>query len=482
MIEEYDEDSLFCSNCTEDPGLRKKIVQQGSEGLCDVCKQAAEYTISFDTLATWVESIWQEWFTVGPRLPFVPNDSDLFDDSQRGTDADYLISDLIQCPNDDRGVVESITGLMSRSDHYLIMSGGAPLIDDQELYEKCQLNQAEVASRWESFVLDLKHHTRYLDQRGHLNENLRLRGGPGSQNRRFSFKCPRWSYFNERAIEFFDNLFEDLGEVHHLSTFDIVSITVNDKGEGFSKPVVGEHDPGSLKVFRARKAGCADLQRRIIDSPDIELSNPPDSLAAEGRMNPRGISYFYGALDRETCVAELRPSISEIIISAEFELKSKVRLLDLTLLSHCYDLRSESMFDDDYREKMIHRKLLRQLHTLIAQPVLDGNEFDYLPTQAMSEYLARKANPRVDGIIFKSVQNKIGKNVVFFPHVLGTSNHSSSSVDFINRDSVVSLKADTLEIHNVNRIEHSFDTRKIVDGEPDWLPEDYVDDDDWGYL
>jgi hypothetical protein len=124
-------------------------------------------------------------------------------------------------------------------------------------------------------------------------------------------------------------------------------------------------------------------------------------------------SYFYGAEDRETCVAELRPSISEKLISAEFKIVHNLRLLDMTLLSRGQHEQETSMFDDDFFEKLIHRKLLRKLHWLTSQPVLDEDKFEYLPTQAMAEYLARRIDPRIDGVIFESVQRQGGRNVVF---------------------------------------------------------------------
>ena len=46
--------------------------------------------------------------------------------------------------------------------------------------------------------------------------------------------------------------------------------------------------------------------------------------------------------------------------------------------------------------------------------------FEYLPTQAVAEYLANKVKPRLDGIIFRSSQTGgVGQNLVLFNHACG---------------------------------------------------------------
>lgn len=53
-----------------------------------------------------------------------------------------------------------------------------------------------------------------------------------------------------------------------------------------------------------------------------------------------------------------------------------------------------------------------------SRPVMPNDEeYQYLPTQAVAEYLAEKADPRLDGLIFpSSQQGGVGKNVVLFRH------------------------------------------------------------------
>jgi RES domain len=63
--------------------------------------------------------------------------------------------------------------------------------------------------------------------------------------------------------------------------------------------------------------------------------------------------------------------------------------------------------------------------------------YDYLPTQAIAEYLATKVKPSFDGIIFKSPQTGgEGRNVVLFNHssaVIGSGQPQSSQTGASSR-------------------------------------------------
>lgn len=407
MIKEYNEESLMCHRCTSDDGLRRKIRKSVKRGVCSVCDRQAKYLVSFDELANWVEGIWQLWFGRAPDESCFDPNSDRLSYTQGGDTAELLIGELIGCKCDDDAVTDAIIELLGRGGHYEVMQGGDPLVDDCQ-YQERKLYREEFGFPWEEFVDSLKHQSRF---------------------------------FNEEAVLFFDRLFSDLEEVRiseESNHFSGGILSAEKKG----RPVVTEYSPGRICIYRARKVETDSALSKIMDSPELEMMNPPSVYAAEGRMNPKGVSYFYGANSRDACVAELRPSISEKIVSVEFDLSRSVRLLDLTLLQKGRHRSLVSMFDDDYLEKRIYRELLGRLHDLIAQPVLDGEEFNYLPTQAMSEYLAMKIKPRIDGVIYESVQCKDAKNVVLFPHVL---NEGKSAVT-VNKKSLV--------YHNVTHINY----------------------------
>src|SRR5438046_89728 len=61
-------------------------------------------------------------------------------------------------------------------------------------------------------------------------------------------------------------------------------------------------------------------------------------------------------------------------------------------------------------------KFLEWLSKRITMPVMPDDEaYDYLPTQAIADFLATTANPLLHGIIYPSVQGAKGKlNIVLF--------------------------------------------------------------------
>lgn len=146
------------------------------------------------------------------------------------------------------------------------------------------------------------------------------------------------------------------------------------------------------------------MKTNYLTNPAIELGPPPPEKACAGRLNFEGASVFYGALNRETCIAELTPSLSSTIVSGAFKLEEGVRLLDLLTLdrSHCKD--DLSIFQPDYYERRISRSFLRLFHQQIRRPVLPGWEHEYLVTQVLSDYLMNGHLPPIDGMLFSSVQ------------------------------------------------------------------------------
>ena len=77
-----------------------------------------------------------------------------------------------------------------------------------------------------------------------------------------------------------------------------------------------------------------------------------------------------------------------------------------------------SWFDPEFATRSNRAAFLRHLVAEISRPIMPRDEeFEYLPTQAVSEYLASCVEPRLDGIIFHSAQTAgAGRNVVLFNH------------------------------------------------------------------
>lgn len=210
-------------------------------------------------------------------------------------------------------------------------------------------------------------------------------------------------YFNDSARKFLGWLFEGVENYSASSEENsVVRLLTPDNAAPF---------------FRARACSGYEDVEVICADPARNLGAPPKAKAGEGRMNPAGVPAFYGAFDRDTCVAELRPRVGSDVISGQFRLNADVRVLDFGRLESADLGPSPSFFDPKYFEKTGRQRFLRYLHNEITAPVNPGNQRSYLITQVIAEYLATHYVPRFDGVIFKSVQKEDGQNLVLFSHV-----------------------------------------------------------------
>jgi hypothetical protein len=168
--------------------------------------------------------------------------------------------------------------------------------------------------------------------------------------------------------------------------------------------------------FRARTFHRYDEMDDALARPDIHLGPPPATKARAGRMNAHGIAAFYGASDGEVALAEVRPPVGSRAVIGEFELLRDVRLLDVTALQSLYV--EGSVFDPDYQRRLELAKFMARLSGRITMPVMPDDEpTEYLITQMIAAYLARRPAPGLDGILFRSVQQPgEQRNVVLFQH------------------------------------------------------------------
>lgn len=131
-------------------------------------------------------------------------------------------------------------------------------------------------------------------------------------------------------------------------------------------------------------------------------------------MNAAGISVFYGATEPEIAIAEVRPPVGGKVVLARFEIVRQLKLLDLSALSGVVE--EGSVFDSNYANRIGRATFLRSLSRRLTRPVMPNDEiFEYLPTQAIADFLATENEPLLDGIAFPSVQvSSNGLNVVLF--------------------------------------------------------------------
>ncbi len=83
-------------------------------------------------------------------------------------------------------------------------------------------------------------------------------------------------------------------------------------------------------------------------------------------MNAPGIPAFYGAFSRETCIAEVRPSVGSLVLTGEFEVLQRMNLLDLSAFHLPYP---GSIFRSNAMEEAEAWNFLGELAAMMSQPV-----------------------------------------------------------------------------------------------------------------
>ncbi|RYE88815.1 MAG: RES domain-containing protein, partial [Hyphomicrobiales bacterium] len=185
-------------------------------------------------------------------------------------------------------------------------------------------------------------------------------------------------------------------------------------GNGAS-PIVDAGPGTALTAFyRARAFQSETKLVEAMGRPDRDLGSAPAHLSGAGRMNAKGISVFYGASTDKVALAEVRPPVGSKTLVGRFEVIRPLRLLDLTALQDI--METGSLFDPGYGRRLERAMFLKYLSERMTEPVMPDDEaFEYLPTQAIADFLATRTEPVIDGILFPSVQGEVGdQNVVLF--------------------------------------------------------------------
>ena len=221
----------------------------------------------------------------------------------------------------------------------------------------------------------------------------------------------QWREF-ERLIKTEARFFSRTAASHLSKLFDQIDQMRTDAGR--SLVVNAGPDTDISHLFRARVFQSEEPLLKAMKRPDLELSAPPAWAAAAGRMNARGISAFYGATSPGIALAEVRPPVGSRVALAKFDIIRPLRLLDLAALGQV--MERGSIFDPDYAYRLGRMMFLRTLSEKMARPVMpDDQEMEYLPTQAIADYLSTEGQVPLDGILFPSVQvGGDGLNVVLF--------------------------------------------------------------------
>lgn len=233
-------------------------------------------------------------------------------------------------------------------------------------------------------------------------------------------------FFNREATEFLDSLFQVLLDKDTIDPKLIFPMNYD------------------VPVYRARIASDPDSLRMIRGNPASELGPAPTRFASNQRMSPEGISVFYGALDRDTCISEIRPLVGDALISGEFRVIRGLKLLDLDRL---VEFKADvEVFHDDYLKFSHASTFFKELVFQMSRPARRSSGNPYLPTQVIFEYLSVKCRDQVDGIKYRSVQqDQVGECIALFPQSSAVSPDGACPVH---------VMSDTFDFLGVNPEDH----------------------------
>ena len=352
-----DEDAYVCSECIGDKVLKKLVLSEGESGPCTYCN-SKDNCLPLKKLANKVHEVIDENFHLTAEEGRW---------ERPGEQVHLVISNIAKVSED---IAKAIRDCLSKQFGYdAIRDGEDDPYGDDALYDENSIDDWDFRKNWDFFKTNIKTHARF---------------------------------FSQHAQQVLDEIFEGLGTLKTISGTPVIHEIM---------PTDADHH-----FYRARVSFSKHELKEILAAPVKELGPPPSRSAKAGRMNAAGISMFYGAVDDATSIAEARAPVGSYVVLGRFEIIRPLRVLDFDTLGEVYI--KGSYFDPDYHERWKRASFLRRLVQEITRPVMPRDEeFEYLPTQAVSEYLAQRIEPRLDGIVFHSSQTGgEGRNVVLFNH------------------------------------------------------------------
>ena len=359
-----------CHACIKDTFLSDEVRVEATPAPCSYCHETRE-AITLATLAERFHQTLREHFCLTPDYPdelheYYQASEGYWD--RRGEPAKYVIMDM-------SGIAEEVA------------ADATKLLSDEYGYWAIREEGRE-----DPYGFDARYEEKAPDVQYFRDAWKKLRAA----------KTTRKHLFSPATEAVLSDIFGDL----------VTQSTI------LAQPVIRVINPGDAdsRVWRGRPARPDGELEEILKHPAQELGPPPARLAKSGRMNQEGVPVFYGAMDRSTCVSEIRAPVGSHVVVGEFELLRPVRLLDLDALANVHV--KGSYFDPDYSTQINRAEFLRRLVEEVSRPVMPQDEAtEYLQTQAVAKYLAKKSCPPLDGILFRSSQTgRTGRNLVLFNH------------------------------------------------------------------
>ena len=405
--------SAVCWRCIEDEYLKRTIRENGSHATCVLCEGEDEPAFDSDQFAQVVAPLMQEHFLQGPEVrKFGEDDNDWYE--QEGDPLSHHLQEVI---GQYLGFENEIVNALEENEDVRPQDGEQAFFDSSQEYVPRRISPYRYVELWRDVLDELKHRRRF---------------------------------FSGSARNLFRELFEDVENRTCWAPEKDTRVVFN--------------LPEGSELFRARTCGSVGTIKEILSEPFKNVGPPPAECALSGRMNPEGVPVFYGSLDWETCIAEIRPALGNDTAVIRVRTAKPLRLLDFNRLGKSYTRLS--YFQPDFVEQAEKGAFLRRLQRLISEPIVPGRESDYIITQTLAEYLAHVHHQPFDGILFESVQRSQGTNIVLFATAMGVF--------------PLSYVAESITIYSTRVIKYEHHPRylRLMDNGELYSDEDYEDDDD----
>lgn len=168
-------------------------------------------------------------------------------------------------------------------------------------------------------------------------------------------------------------------------------------------------------LFRAQRGSTPRTEKSGEEEFDVPRAHPPERMSpkaecvGDGRANPKGIPCLYLASNQNTAMAEVRPWVGSYVSLAQFKVMHDCMVVDCSL-----DERRWIFYPGpgEVDAAAIEAKVWGEIAYALSKPVaLDESHSDYVPTQILAEAFR---NHGYDGIIYRSLLDKRGKNIALF--------------------------------------------------------------------
>lgn len=361
----------ICHRCVGETYLSNEMKRKGRKLRCSYCKEVAS-SYNIGELSERIEQVFGEHYVrtadepTDEQYSMMHAEDSSYDWERAGEPVTYAIMNAADIPeaaaNDIQKILED-----KHSDVDAPRTGQESKFSSSSYYQEKDVDDWHWQVAWQTFERSLKTEARF---------------------------------FNQPAVSHLRSVFKDIDSMKTRSGRRLI--------------VEAGPDTALSSLYRARAFQSDEKLEKALIRPDLKIGSPPSLQAIAGRMNPHGISVFYGANRSMVALSEVRPPVGSQVAVARFDIIRPVRLLDLTALSK---VRTRgSIFDPDFGGQLERTMFLRSLSHRITKPVMPDDEpFEYLATQAVADFLATESALQMDGIIFPSVQTADGsRNVVLF--------------------------------------------------------------------